>query len=90
MKKQRGPRGRNWKIDERKIIYSMVAKGSDLDSINNTLQNYQNAKGLSIRQVPQSSYDIMRGPYLPYIVDAVTRDDFARKPPPMGKLKNYK
>lgn len=86
MKRARRTRGRNFKIEERKIIYQMVVNGASLVDINLALDQYQKANLLSYREIPESSYKMMQNTYLPYITNAITMNDFARKPPPMGML----
>ena len=84
---KRGPRGRNWTIEERLVIYLMVREGKSLDVLNRSLAAHQAATNLSHRQVPESSYKMMQGAYLPHLHDVNTLAELARKPRPMGRLR---
>jgi len=84
---RRGPRGRNWTADERRLMYRMVRDGADRDSVNETLYRHQEQQGLAPREVPVGSYEMLRKTYLPHLIDDDALDAMARKPRPMGDLR---
>ena len=83
---RRGPRGRNWHPDERRLMYRMVRDGRSREDVNEALRRHQSSSGLSEREVPEGSYEMMRKTYLPHLVDDAALDEMARKPRPMGDL----
>lgn len=83
---KRGPRGRNWTVEERLVIYLMVREGESLNTLNNALASHQSTIGLSPRTVPESSFNMMKNAYLPHLYDVGMLAELVRKPRPMGRL----
>lgn len=87
---KRGPRGRNWTVEERLVIYLMVREGESLPTLNKALASHQATVGLSHREVPESSFNMMKNAYLPHLHDVGTLAELVRKPRPMGRLVRSK
>jgi len=87
---KRGPRGRNWTVEERLVIYLMIREGESLTRLNQTLAAHQSATSLSPRSVPESSYNMMQNAYMPHLHDVDTLAELARRPRPMGRLTRPK
>lgn len=85
---KRGPRGRNWTVEERVIIYEMARDGHGLIDVNARLDAHQRLRGLSHREIPPKSYEIIVSSYAPYFRSDSSLRDLARKPLPMGKLRH--
>jgi hypothetical protein len=86
MAKKRKPRGRNWTMGERLVIYLMVREGESLAALNGALASHQAKEGLGPRTLPESSFSMMSKTYLPYLNDVNTLAELVRKPRSMGKL----
>jgi hypothetical protein len=87
---KRGPRGRNWTVEERLVIYLMVREGESLTTLNSALASHQSTIGLSPRTVPESSFNMMKNAYLPHLHDVGTLAELVRRPRPMGRLTRKK
>jgi hypothetical protein len=85
---KRGPRGRNWTVEERVIIYEMARDGRGVFEVNARLDAYQRQLGLSTREIPPKSYEIIEKSYAPYFRSETSLRALARKPLPMGKLRH--
>jgi head-tail adaptor len=84
---KRGPRGRNWTVEEREIIFEMARDGHPIDAVNSRLAIHQRSRGLSQREVPQSSYEMVKKTYAPYFNSDASLRELTHCPPPMGKLR---
>lgn len=87
MKRNRGPRGRNFTPDERALSLRIIMSGGTLDEVNNQLLAHQKAEGLTERAMPESSYSMVKNTYTRFLQndDAVKEHIF--HPAPMGKLR---
>lgn len=85
---KRKPRGRNFTPDERQIMLKVVMTGGSVLDVNQLLASHQQAEGLTSREMPAASFDMMKNTYLRYLQndDAVKEHIF--HPSPMGKLKS--
>lgn len=85
--KKRGPRGRNFTPDERAIMLKGVMSGGTIEDVNQQLASHQKAEGLTPREMPESSFSMMKNTYVKYLQndDAVREHVF--HPSPMGKLR---
>lgn len=55
---------RNYTKGERAMIYLAIAAGDSLDEVNAVLATEQQRTGMSPREVPQASYDMVKKQYL--------------------------
>ena len=55
---------RNYTKGERALIYLAIAAGDSLEEVNKALAVEQQRTGMSPREVPQSSYDMVKKQYL--------------------------
>ncbi len=55
---------RNYTKGERAIIYLAIAASATLDEVNSALETEQLRTGMSPREVPQASYDMVKKQYL--------------------------
>lgn len=87
MKRNRGPRGRNFTPDERALALRIIMSGGTLDEVNGQLSTHQKAEGLTERAMPESSYSMVKNTYARYLQndDAVREHIF--HPAPLGKLR---
>ena len=58
---------RNYTLGERAIIYTAIAGGLSLEEVNRELGMYQHDYKIPLRQVPESSYKMIKEKYLPKI-----------------------
>jgi hypothetical protein len=87
---KRDPRGRNWTIEERAIIFEMARDGEGVDAVNLRLGAHQRSRGLSPREVPLSSYEMVQKTYAPHLGSDSSLRDLTVRPLPMGKLRHKK
>jgi len=57
-------RQRNYTKGERAIIYLAIAAGESRDGVNTALAIEQQKTGMSPREVPKASYDLVKNQYL--------------------------
>ena len=55
---------RNYTKGERAIIYLAIAADATLEEVNSALEAEQLRTGMSLREVPQASYDMVKKQYL--------------------------
>lgn len=87
IKKNRGPRGRNFTPDERSLALKIIMSGGTLDEVNSQLIAHQLAEGLSERAMPESSYSMMKNTYTRYLQNDDAVRDHIFHPSPLGKLR---
>ena len=86
VKKRRGPRGRNFRPEEREIAFRAIRNGASLEEVNHMLATYQVQRSLTPRTMPQSSYDMVKESYLRRMPTDAELQQMARKPPTLGEL----
>lgn len=85
---KRKPRGRNFTPDERALMLKIITQGGSVEDVNAELGAYQILEGLSIREMPASSFLMVKNTYSQFLKndDAVRNHIF--HPAPMGKLRS--
>lgn len=83
---KRGPRGRNFRPEERVITFKAIRGGASLDEVNRLLTAYQSQHNLSARSMPQGSYDMVRESYVKRMPTDGELEQMARRPPTLGEL----
>ncbi len=86
VKKRRGPRGRNFRPEEREIAFRAIRSGASLEEVNRLLHSHQAQRSLTPRSMPQSSYDMVRESYLRRMPTDAELQQMAQKPPTLGEL----
>lgn len=79
-------RGRNWTVEERKIVFVMVRAKITIVTINKTLKSWQKLHGLSLRELPDSSYAMLTEKYIPAAKDEADLMDMIENPRSLGDL----
>ena len=87
IKKNRGPRGRNFTPDERALALRIIMSGGTLDEVNAQLFAHQKAEGLTERAMPESSYQMVKNTYTKYLQNDDAVRDHVFHPAPLGKLR---
>lgn len=83
---KRGPRGRNFRPEEREIAFRAIRGGSCLEEVNRLLEAHQLKNGLTTRHMPQGSYDMVRESYVKRMPTDQELQVMARRPPTLGEL----
>jgi hypothetical protein len=78
-------RQRNYTKGERAIIYTAIAAGATVEEVNNALADEQQVTGMTPRDIPQSSYDMVKKRYLGTIVTTKDLWEAINNPKPIGK-----
>jgi hypothetical protein len=86
VRKRRGPRGRNFRPEEREIAFRAIRSGASLEEVNRLLHSHQAQRSLTQRSMPQSSYDMVRESYLRRMPTDAELQQMAQKPPTLGEL----
>lgn len=83
-------RGRNLTLAERSILFEMVRDGADLMEVNTVLDEWQWRNGLTPREVPDSSYRLVRDRYLPLAKSRRALEEMVKRPPTWSQLKSLR
>lgn len=83
---KRGPRGRNFRPEEREIAFRAIRGGASLDEVNRQLAAWQAQNGLTPRSMPQGSYDMVSQSYVKRMPTDGELVSMARRPPTMGEV----
>lgn len=84
--RQRGPRGRNFRPEEREIAFRAIRGGASLDEVNRQLAAWQSQSGLTPRSMPQGSYDMVRESYVKRMPTDGELKAMALRPPTLGQV----
>ena len=80
-------RGRNWTITERGILFEMIREGASRDEVNDVLCEWQWRHGLESRELPTSSYKLVKDRYLPLATSQRDLESMIKSPPTWSALK---
>jgi hypothetical protein len=78
--KSTATRGRNWTAREREWFFVMIRAGATRKVVNETLASYQKLHGLEPREVPMSSFQMVRDRYIPSAKDEADLHDMIKNP----------
>jgi hypothetical protein len=83
-------RGRNLTLTERSILFDMVREGAPRDEVNTVLDEWQWRNGLEPREIPESSYKLVRDRYLPLVNNQRELEEMVKRPPTWSQLKSMR
>lgn len=84
---KKGPRGRNFTPDERALALRIIMSGGTLEEVNEQLIKHQLDEGLTKREMPKSSFNMMKNTYVKYLQNDDAVRDHVFHPSPLGKLR---